>query len=438
MHAQYSGIDDVNEDYLLRFAEKIFPFNRSLTGLGNVMTLNSIKELLPDLKVLSVKSGTKIFDWEVPEEWNVSDAYIICPDGNKICDFSTNNLHLVGYSDSFEGEIELSELQEHLYSNPNQPTAIPYVTSYYERNWGFCIADADRKELKSGRYKVVIRAKKEKGTLNYAELVLPGRYKKEVLLSTYICHPSMANNEVSGITVTTFLARWLAKNLKRKYTYRIVFVPETIGSLVYIKKNLKKLKKNVIAGYVVTCVGDEGPFSFLPSRDGQSLSNQVAIHTLKKCAKKFNKYLWEERGSDERQYCAPGIDLPVASVMKTKYGIFPEYHTSLDQIGTVVTNLGLQQSYQMYIKLIQVLENFMYPRATVLGEPQLGKRNLYQNISRKDSNLSGRCYLNILTWADGKTSILEIAERLDIFVLDLIPYVNTLVKHSLLKVNDKG
>lgn len=407
-------------DGLLNFASRIFPINRSLTGEGVRSTLNEIQTLCPSLKIRSVKSGTKVFDWRIPPEWHIEEAYILDPNGLKFCDYSKNNLHLVGYSENIEKEVNLDELNKHLYSLPDQPLAIPYVTSYYHSDWGFCIADADRRKLQKGIYKIVIKGEKFNGVMNYGEILVKGKSKKEIFLSTYICHPSMANNEVSGITVLTFLAEYLLNIEKTYYTYRIVFIPETIGSLYYIRKHGKKLKNRVIAGFNITCIGDERSYSFLPTRLGNTLSDKLAKHVLAYLDKNYIEYDWKDRGSDERQYCAPGINLPIASIMRSKYGEYPEYHTSLDKIGTVVTQAGLSGGLKALKLITEILESNFYPKAKFIGEPQLSKYGLYPKISIKGDYSEARKCLDILTWADGNHSILEIADKSGYFAPDLL------------------
>ena len=342
--------------HIHELAKKLWPFNRSLTGKGVRQTLNEISKHLPRLSIKSIKSGSKVFDWIIPKEWNVREAYIVTPTGKKICDFSKNNLHLLGYSTSFSGELKLSELKKHLYTLPEQPKAIPYVTSYYEERWGFCLAQDQFNTLKDGIYKVVIDTTLFNGVMNYGELLIKGKSDKEILLSTYICHPSMANNELSGPAVVTFLAKWLLEASKLEYSYRIIFIPETIGSITYLSRNYKKMKNKIIAGFNISCVGDDRSYSYLPSRDGNTVSDFIAKHVLKWTDKNFIEYSWLDRGSDERQYCAPGIDLPIASIARTLYGKYPEYHTSLDDLDNLVTPRGLNGGYWVIRKAMRLLK----------------------------------------------------------------------------------
>ena len=248
---------------IYNLCEKLWPITRSITGSGVRETLGIIQQEIPDLTIHEVLTGTQCFDWEIPKEWNIRDAYIIDQNGNKVIDFKNSNLHVVSYSTPVNRTISLLELQQHLYSIPEQPNAIPYVTSYYQERWGFCLSENQRRALVEGDYQVCIDSELSNGSLTYGELIIPGKSKKEVFLSTYICHPSMANNELSGPTVTTYLAKWI-QSQPREYTYRIIFIPETIGSITYLSKNQQKLKENVSAGFNITCVGDDNAYSFLP------------------------------------------------------------------------------------------------------------------------------------------------------------------------------
>lgn len=390
---------------------ELFPIGRSLTGNGVRETLAILKKHIP-LSIHEVPTGTKVFDWEVPKEWNVREAYIITPDGRKIADYQKNNLHLVGYSIPVDMKLPLTQLQEHLHSIPEQPDAIPYATSYYTERWGFCLSHNEREQLSEGTYHVHIDTELKKGTLTYADLVIPGTSKKEVLLSTYICHPSLANNELSGPALVTYLGQWLL-SAPRKYTYRLVFIPETIGSLVYLSKHLQHLREQVIAGFVVTCVGDNGKFSFIASRNGNTLADRVSLRVLTTKHPDFRNESYLKRGSDERNYCSPGADLPVVSIMRTRYGLYPEYHTSLDNL-TFVTSAGLQGSFDTYLSVLETLEKEPLYHATNVGEPQLGKRGLYPTLSRNGS-VEDATYqlLNILAYADGTRLPQDIAELLD-------------------------
>lgn len=417
------------------FAEKLWGFNRSITGEGVRKSLALIKSKhLSSLNIKAVSSGTKVFDWIVPPEWHVSKAYIIAPDGKKICDFSLNNLHLIGYSIPFHGRMKLEELQKYLYSLSEQPKAIPFITSYYQERWGFCLTQEQRDNLVDGEYEVVIDSKLFNGELNYGELVLPGESDKEIFLSTYICHPSMANNEISGVAVATYIAKWLSELKVRRYTYRLVFVPETIGSITYLSKNYVDLKKKVTAGFNISCIGDERSYSYLPSRNGNTISDKVAKHVLKWIAPNYVSYSWLDRGSDERQYCAPGIDLPIASILRTKYGEYPEYHTSLDNLQDVVTPKGLDGGYWILRRALEVIENNKIYKINVLCEPQLGKINLYPTLSSKISREKdkARIIMNFLSFCDGEHTLVDIAEKINLPAWDLYEIVEKLISHDLI------
>lgn len=414
------------------WAKDLFPICRSLTGAGVRQTLSYLKELLPGLVIESVPSGQQVFDWVVPDEWAIRDAYISDENGIRVIDFGKSNLHVVGYSEPVDLWFPLEELQAHLHSIPDQPEAIPYITSYYKRRWGFCISENQRKKLKSGLYRAVVDSDLAPGVLNYGELVLPGRLSEEVLLSTYICHPSMANNELSGPVVTTALAQWLMGLSDRKYTYRIVFLPETIGSITYLSRHLEHLKERVVAGFNITCIGDDRCYSYLPSRNGDTLSDHAALHVLKHLAPDFKQYSYLNRGSDERQYCAPGIDLPIASIMRSKYHEYPEYHTSLDDL-SLVTPSGLQGGFNALSKAIAAIEFNPRPLVTVLGEPQLGKRGLYPTLSTKQSSPSVKAMMDLIAYSDGTKTLLEIAEIIGVPIWEIDPIFRQLSSQGLLR-----
>ncbi len=420
---------------IYEMVKRLFPICRSITGNGVRQTLRIIKQYIPEMEIVEVPTGTRAFDWLVPREWNIRDAYILDPEGRKIVDFKQSNLHVVGYSIPVNRTIPLSELQEHLYSLPGQPEAIPYVTSYYREWWGFCLTEKQRLSLKPGNYHVYIDSSLTEGSLTYGELILPGKTEKEVFLSTYICHPSLANNELSGPCVTTFLARWLSSLAHRKYTYRIIFIPETIGSLVYLSRHLPVMQKNIVAGFNVTCVGDNRSYSFLPSRYGNTLADRVSLHVLKHMHPDFIHYSFLDRGSDERQYCSPGVDLPVVSVMRSKYGAYPEYHTSLDNL-ELVSPEGLQGGYEVLQKCIECIERNEKLIVTVLGEPQLGKRGLYPTLSIKNRPSQVKDMLNLLAYCDGANDLLAIAELIGKPAWELFALVELLKEHNLLREAD--
>lgn len=394
-------------------ASRLFPICRSITGNGLRESLAILQEHLPDLRIREIPTGTACFDWEIPKEWNIRDAYIICPDGRKICDFKESNLHVVGYSTPVHETVSLEELQTHLYSLPEDPDAIPYITSYYKERWGFCIPHSLRETLVPGDYQVHIDSKLTPGSLSFGELIIPGETEDEIFLSTYLCHPSMANNELSGPMVATFLAKWISSLERRKHTFRIVFIPETIGSIAYLSLHHEEMKRKIVAGFNLTCIGDDRSYSYLPSRQEDTRADQAALHVLRHLHPDFVTYSFLERGSDERQYCSPGIDLPVCSLMRTKYACYPEYHTSRDNL-QLVTPTGLAGGYEVARKAIECLEQNFIPQRLTLCEPQLGKRNLYPTISTKSSGATVRVMMNFLAYVDGKSDALAIAEKIGV------------------------
>ena len=402
----------VTGEQMHAWASDLFPINRSITGEGVRSTLAYLAKLLPGLNICEIPTGTKVLDWIVPQEWEIREAWVEDKSGNRIIDFKKHNLHVVGYSVPVDCTMELSELQTHLYSLPEQPDAIPYVTSYYSSNWGFCLTHNQRTSLKPGVYRVKIDSELKHGVLNYGELIIKGEVDDEVFLSTYICHPSMANNELSGPVVTGALAQWLLQLSSTRYTYRIIFIPETIGSVAYLSRKINHLKKNVVAGYNVTCIGDDRCYSYLPSRKGNTLSDRIALHVLKYIDHNFKSYSWLDRGSDERQYCAPGVDLPIASIMRSKYAEYPEYHTSLDDL-SFVTASGLEGGFMALKRAIECIESNCIPRVTTLGEPQLGTRGLYPSISMKGSADLVRQMMDFISYADGENDLIDIADKVN-------------------------
>ena len=386
----------------------------------------------------SIPSGTQVYDWRVPPEWVIRDGYIITPNGKKICQFKEHNLHILNYSAPIDKKLSLDELKEHIYTIPELPNAIAYVTSYYERRWGFCISYNELKELPDGEYHAFIDSEfKDDGELNYAHIIIPSTTgnTKEILISSYLCHPQMANNELSGPAVWSELIRWVRSLKHREYTYRFVIVPETIGSICYINRNFKTLKENVVAGFVLSCIGDNGDYSVVLSPDENSLSDIATLHTIKHITKEPKIYKFLDRGSDERQYNTPNLNLGVTTICRSLFGHFDEYHTSLDNLD-FVTPSGLEGGFNYARNLIENLEiNTKYQLATTC-EPNLGSRGLMSTLSR--SGIHNYTIPNFLAYCNGKRSVIEIADILGVEARSLKPIIDKLLEFELIKeINTK-
>lgn len=420
---------EIHEQELHSWLKDLFPINRSISGRGQIITLNYLKNLVPSIEVKSFKSGEIAFDWVAPEVWDVENAYVEDEKGNKIIDFQENNLHLVGYSTPVNEVMSKQKLIEHLHSIENIPDAIPYVTSYYKRNWGFCLSHNQLKTLNEGPFHVVIDSKFENGELFFGELIIEGSTDEEILLSTYICHPSMANDNLSGPVITIGIIKWLLGLKNRKYTYRIIFIPETIGSIFYIKENLVSLKELVVAGYVLTCLGDEGGYSYLSSRNGNTITDRISIKLLKDLKVDYKLYPFTENGSDERQFCFPGVDLPIGSLMKSKYGEFPQYHNSHDNLD-FVTPKGLKQGFELISTALKMIETNRTYKISTLCEPQLGKRGLYPQSSQLGTESIVRDQMNVIAYLDGQNDVLSVSEICN------LPYFATL--NIITKLQEKG
>ena len=377
--------DDLNKVFLL--GKTLFPICRSITGPGFNSSLRLLKNFNKSLKIKKIKSGTKVFDWKVPPEWSVKKAYVLDKKNKKIIDFKKNNLHLVNFSKPFQGFLKKGDLLKKIYTHSKNKKAIPYVTSYYKRDWGFCTSYLDKKKIdkdydKSDLFKVVVDTKfKKKGYLRYGECIVKGISKKEILISTYLCHPSMANNELSGPMVSSLLLKHFSKK-KNKYTLRFIIIPETIGSIVYLNKNLKKLKQNFLCGYNLSCVGDNRRYSIISTKYNNSLSDKYINKLLKKKKLKYKKYSFLERGSDERQFNSPNVELPMVTFCRSKFGNFKEYHTSLDNFELVKKN-NIKESFDVIKNTIDFVMNSKIPVTTRLCEPFLQKYNLHENINLK-------------------------------------------------------
>lgn len=423
---------------MLEWARELFPYPRSLTGPGTRKTIKFLQDLNPELQTVAVKTGFSVFDWEVPQEWRIREAFIEhVESGKRFAEFSKLNLHIVGYSEPINTIMPLQELNQRIHTQPDQPDWVPYVSSYYKRYWGFCMSENDRAALPEGEYHVVIDSELFDGEMILANAVIPGELSEEIFFSSYICHPSMANNELSGPVMVSALLRFLKEQFpKPKYSYRFVLAPETIGALTYLQENLGHLKENTICGFNLSCVGDERAYSHIESRLGNTLADE-ALESAFVGLPNPKKYSFLQRASDERQYCAPGIDLPMVGYCRTKYMEYPEYHTSADNFD-VVTAAGLQGSFDLLTTIIRSFELGLYPRTTVLGEPQLGKRGLYPTTSQKGSYANVRARMDALAYSDGNHSLFEIAKKIRRPLSEVVAEIQLLARHGLISLEDSA
>lgn len=420
-----------NELYDL--AKRIFGIYRSITGEGVRKTLRILKERCSELSIYEIPCGTKAFDWEIPQEWNIEEAYIENEQGERIIDFKENNLHVVGYSHPIDRWVTKEELEEYVFTQPDQPDVIPYVTSYYAKRSGFCMTKTMWKELPEGNYHIYIDSTFCNGSMTYGEIIIHGETEEEICFSTNICHPGLASNEVSGPCVLTFLAGWLKQLPRRRYTYRVLFIPETIGSIAYISRNLQAMQQNIKAGFVVTCVGDDNNYSFVPSREGNTLADRALKQVLKYEYPSYREYSFLDRGSDERQYCAPGVDLPFCVFCRSKFHEYKEYHTSADNLSFISAE-GMWNALEVLKKTVKLLEHNRYYKTAILCEPQLGKRGLYPTVSQKGKYADTKVFQNFLAYADGKKDLIEINDLLRIPVGVLEEVVERLLKEQLIEI----
>ena len=424
---------------LIKFGKKIFPICRSITGNGTLLTLREIKKnYLKNLKIKKIPSRKKVFDWRIPDEWNIKYAYVIDKNSKKIIDFKINNLHVINYSEPQNKIINKKQLLAKLNFINDYPDAIPYVTSYYKKNWGFCVTknqyDKIKKNYKdSDKFRVKISSSfKKNGNLHYGELLIPGKSKKEILLSTYVCHPSMANNELSGPLLSIALVKYFKNKKKLAKSLRFIFIPETIGSISYINTNFSKIK-NILFGFILTCVGDNKKFSMLTTKYNDTIIDKLCSDAYKKLGFKVKKYSFLERGSDERQFSSPGVDLPMISMMRSKYNTYKEYHTSKDNFDFMNAE-GLKKSFKIhkYVlnKLLKMNEKKIYlgkiksyvpkknnPISIKTCEPNLGKRGLYHLVGTPTNQTLETSVANILDflqYSDGSNQIKQIGKYINL------------------------
>jgi aminopeptidase-like protein len=396
---------------LHQFAAQLYPICRSITGNGLRQTLAMIGDRIP-LQISEVATGTAVFDWMVPKEWNIRDAYIKDSAGRRVVDFRQNNLHVLNYSTPIHVTLPLSKLKEHLFTLPEHPDRIPYRTSYYRSEWGFCLTHKQLLALDEGGYEIYIDTTIEDGYLTFGESYLPGQSSEEVLISVHVCHPSLANDNLSGLAVATSLAQLLV-DIDRRYSYRFLFIPGTIGAITWLAQN-PEASKRVRHGLVLTCVGDAGAFHYKRSRRGDAEIDRAAAHVLRHCEEPAEVLDFSPYGYDERQYCSPGFNLPVGCLMRSVWGTFSEYHTSADNLDFIQPD-SLARSLRACVAIVNVLENNRrYVNQNPYCEPQLGKRDLYRSTGGDSIGTEINARLWVLNLSDGDHSLLDIAERSNI------------------------
>ncbi|WP_245912223.1 DUF4910 domain-containing protein [Brunnivagina elsteri] len=428
------GIEiDVNSvsQEIYQLISALYPICRSITGDGVRKTLNFVQQHI-SLALHEVKTGTPVFDWTVPKEWNIRDAYIKNSRGEKIIDFQKLNLHVLNYSLPVNQKIQLEELKKHLISIPDKPDWVPYRTSYYKETWGFCLSHNQLLQIQDDEYEVYIDSTLEDGSLTYGEYFIPGETDEEVLISCHTCHPSLANDNLAGIALTTFLAQYLSQ-LKLKYSYRFIFIPGTIGSITWLARNEANVDK-IKHGLVVTCIGDPGKSHYKKSRRGNAEIDKAAIHVLQRSGQDFVIQEFSPYGYDERQYCSPGFNLPVGCFMRSPHGTYPQYHTSADNLELVKPEY-LADSLTKFLAVLNIIENNKkYLNQNPKCEPMLGKRGLYSAIGgQTDTKKRELAMLWVLNMSDGESSLLDIAEKSDL-EFDLIKETaDTLQQFNLLK-----
>lgn len=413
---------------------RLYPLCRSITGDGVRATLKIIREQIP-LIVHEVPSGTQVFDWTVPKEWNIRDAYVKDSKGERVIDFRKSNLHVVSYSVPVRARLALAKLKEHCITLPEHPDWIPYRTSCYREWWGFCLQHKQLQSLTEEEYEVCIDSSLKEGSLTYGEYFLKGSTSDEILLSCHVCHPSLCNDNLSGIAVATFLAKWLGTQ-PRRYSYRVLFTPGLIGSITWLSRNESHVHR-VKHGLILACLGDPGKSTYKRTRQGNAEIDRAVAHVLKHSGQAYDILNFSPYGYDERQFCSPGFNLPVGCLMRTPHGQFPEYHTSGDDLALVQPQY-LADSLTKCLAILRVLEgNRMYANQNPKCEPQLGRRGLYRSMGgEKEARVRDLALLWVLNLSDGGHSLLEIAERSGLQFEIIRAAADELVQHELLMEND--
>lgn len=418
-------------DHMYRLIERLYPICRSITGDGVRQTLEILREIIP-LEVSEVPTGTRVFDWQIPKEWNIRDAYIKDGSGRRIIDFKASNIHIVGYSTPVRKKMRLAELRPHLFSLPEYPDWIPNRTSYYHEDWGFCLTHNQLCALEDDDYEVCIDSRLEDGSLTYGEYLVQGAMSDEVLIYTHTCHPSLCNDNLSGIALATYLARELSSRCLR-YSYRFVFAPTTIGSITWLARNETRLSR-IKHGLDAVLVGDAGKMTYKQTRDGNAEIDRIATHVLTHRGKPFGLEKFTPYGYDERQFCSPGIDLPMGRLTRTPHNGYPEYHTSADNL-ELIKSQALGDSYETFVEIVKVLErNRRYLNRHPKCEPRLGRRGLYSKSSgRVTAGERQMALLWVLNLSDGEHSLMDIAERSGLSFQTLSVVVDALLDCELLE-----
>lgn len=425
-------------EQLESYFDRLWPICRSITGNGLRKSFQILQEVAP-FELTEVATGTAVFDWVIPQEWNITQAYIVDSFGKRWADFSVNNLHVIGYSTPVRARMSFDELKPHLHTLASQPDVIPYITSYYKPYWGFCLSQNDFDQMpKTGEFEVVIESELTNGSLTYGELVLPGKTEKEIMFSSYLCHPSMANNELSGPLALAGIYDRLSKIENRKYTYRFILAPETIGVIAFLAKRGVHLKKHLAAGYVLTCCGDPGVFHYKKSKIGNSIADRVAEHVLLHKGDEHVILPFAVGGSDERQYCSPGFNLPVGSLMRTPYQRYDYYHTSKDD-KNFISFEALEKTIDRYVDIAMAFEkNEFFYNEVQHCEPNMGKRGLYPSSASPDIQRAAvHRMMHLLSFADGEHDLLTIAERRNEGIWEYETAVNNCLKARIIKALSK-
>ena len=417
-------------DEIYSLIRELYPICRSITGEGFRQTLGRVRKEIP-LEVHEVPSGTQVFDWTVPKEWNIRDAYVKNSRGERIIDFKSHNLHVVNYSVPVHRKMALAELRVHLHTLADQPDWIPYRTSYYKESWGFCLSHNQLQTLREDEYEVCIDTTLESGSLTYGECYLPGESSAEVLISCHACHPSLCNDNLSGLAIATFLAKYLGE-AELRYSYRFLFIPGTIGAITWLSQNEYHVNA-VQHGLVLTCVGDRGHITYKKSRRGDAQIDRAMMHVLENSGRRYDIENFSPHGYDERQYCSPGFNLPVGCFMRTPHGKFPEYHSSADNL-ELMDPTSLAHSLTTCLSVFYVLENNRsYCNQNPKCEPQLGRRGLYREMGGRDTKLQETAMLWVLNLSDGQHNLLDIAERSGLAFETVHEAAGLLLHHGLLK-----